>query len=317
MKGSPLDISLVVISLNSREYLRGCLDSILAAQWRDVSYEIVVTDNGSTDGTLEMLAASYPQVKVMAHQKNLGFCPASNLAAAASCGRYLMFLNDDILIYDDAIAKLVEWMDTHPQTGAIGSRLFNPDGTDQHSSGRAWPTPMNAIFGRKSFLSRLFPRAKWVRQYLITDRIGEDSPYRVDWLSAAALMVRREAYEAAGRLAEDYYYFHELVFCRRMEMAGWSSYLHPRSAIMHYEGAGSGHRTMRVRRKHAIAFHIGAYKWYTQHHAMSPANPLRLVVAGVLAMRAALVVTMEYSRSPLLRRRQAVSEPKPEGGTAL
>ena len=317
MSQPSVDVSLIIISLNSREYLRGCIDSIVAAQWRDVVYEIVVTDNGSTDGTLEMLEASYPTVRVMSHGRNLGFCPASNLAAVASSGRYIMFLNDDILIYDDAIASLVEWMDANPEAGAIGSRLLNPDGTDQHSSGRTWPTPMNAIFGRKSKLSAMFPNAKWVRQYLISERIDQDSPYRVDWLSAAALMVRREAYEAGGRLAEDFYYFHELVFCRRMEKAGWLSYLHPRSKIMHYEGAGSGYRTLRVRRKHAIAFHVGAYKWYTRHHSMPPLSPLRLIVAAVLAARGVLVVATEYARAPLQRRSRAVREIRPEGGTAL
>jgi GT2 family glycosyltransferase len=314
---TPVDVSLVVISLNSRDYLRACIDSILAAQWRSVTCEIVVTDNGSTDGTIEMLAAGYPGVRVMAHGRNLGFCTASNVAAEASSGRYVMFLNDDILIYDDAIARLVEWMDANPAAGAIGSRLLNPNGTDQHSSGRSWPTPMNSIFARRSIVSRMFPNARWVKQYLVSERINEKSPYRVDWLSAAAMMVRREAYEAAGQLAEDYYYFHELVFCRRMEKAGWLSYLHPQSKIMHYEGSGSGYRTLRVRRKHAIAFHMGAYKWYAEHHSIPRFSPLRILVAGALTARAAMVVAVEYLRAPLQRKARALHDSRPEGGTAL
>jgi GT2 family glycosyltransferase len=227
-----------------------------------------------------------------------------------------MFLNDDILILDDAIAKLVEWMDLHPEVGAIGSRLLNIDGTDQNSSGRTWPTPMNAIFGRKSLLTKLFPNAKWARQYLLSARTNEDEPYKVDWLSAAALMVRRGPYEAAARLDETFYYFHELVFCRRLEKAGYPSYLHPQSKIMHYEGAGSGLRTLRVRRKHVIAFHQGAYRWYCGHSELSPYNPLRLVVAAMLTARAALLVCIEYGRSWTYREK-SVAETRPEGGTAL
>lgn len=309
------DVALIVISLNSREYLRGCLESIQAATWRTVTYEVIVTDNGSTDGTLEMLAAQFPAVKVLAHGRNLGFCPASNLAAMASTGRYVMFLNDDILIYDDAIARLVEWMDAHPEAGGIGSRLLNPDGTDQFSSGRIWPTPMNALFGRKSRLTRMFPNAPWARRYLLSNRVSDQEPYQVDWLSAAAMLLRREAFDDAGRLAEDFYYFHELVVCRRMQNAGWSCFLHPQSRIMHYEGAGSGHRSLRVRRKHLIAFHKAAYRWYTQHHGMAAANPLRLLVMAVLFARNVALIVLEYIRHPFFRQPRLAE--RPEGGTAL
>lgn len=316
MTPESIDVSLIVISLNSKNYLRDCLDTILAAQWDDVQYEIVVTDNGSVDGTLEMLAEMYPQVKVMAHGTNLGFCRASNVAAIASSGRYVMFLNDDILILDDAIARLVEWMDLHPEVGAIGSRLLNIDGTDQLSSGRTWPTPMNSIFGRKSFLTRLFPNVRWARKYLLSNRSNEGEPYRVDWLSAAAMMVRRDAYEAAARLDETFYYFHELVFCRRLEKAGFSTYLHPRSKIKHYEGAGSGLRTLRVRRKHVIAFHQGAYRWYCGHSELSAYNPLRLIIAGVLLSRAVMLLLVEQGKE-FTQRERRVPETRPEGGTAL
>ncbi len=312
-----VDVSLIIISLNSREYLRGCLESILAGEWREVDYEIMVTDNGSTDGTLEMLRELYLSVEVLAHGRNLGFCRASNLAAISSRGRYILFLNDDIVVYQDAVAKLVEWMDAHPKAGAIGSRLLNVDGTDQHSSGRTWPTPMNALFGRKSLLTAWFPRSRWARRYLISDRIDDSEPYKVDWLSAAALMVRREAYEDAGHLADDFYYFHELVFARRMERTGWPSYLHPQSRIMHYEGAGSGERTLRVRRKHAIAFHQGAYRWYTQHHEIRQGNPVRLLIACALAVRAAAALAAEYMRSLTKREPGCTAETRPEGGSAL
>jgi GT2 family glycosyltransferase len=311
-----VDASLIVISLNSKNYLRGCIDSILASEWRNVTYEIVVTDNGSTDGTLEMLASEYPQVKVMAHGRNLGFCKASNLAAAASSGKYLMFLNDDIIVMDDAIARLVEWMEFHPKVGAIGSRLLNIDGTDQHSSGRTWPTPMNALFGRKSMLTRLFPRARWAKNYLLTEKTSDTAPYKVDWLSAAALMVGRDAYEAADRLDENFYYFHELIFCRRLERAGYASFLDPQSKIMHYEGAGSGLRTLRVRKKHVIAFHKGAYHWYCVHSELGHYNPVRVVIAGILALRAALLVGAEHLRSFTYREKQ-LGDVRPEGGTAL
>jgi N-acetylglucosaminyl-diphospho-decaprenol L-rhamnosyltransferase len=306
-----VDVSAIVISLNSERFLRDCLDTLQQGPWRQVSYEILVADNGSTDGTLPMLRQCYPQVRLLEIGRNIGFCAAANLAARQATGRYLLFLNDDILVRDDAVARLVEWMDAHPGAGIIGSRLLNVDGSDQYSSGRTFPSPMNALFGRKSVLTRRFPNAPWARRYLLSDQVNADEPYRVDWISAAAMMVSREAFEKAGGLAEDFYYFHEMVFARRCQRAGYSVWLHPHSKIVHYEGAGSGVRTRRVRRKHIEHFHRAAYRWYCLHHELGRWNPLRCLAGAVLAARACLLIASD-SLKPGPR-----EEDRPEGGTAL
>lgn len=306
-----MDVSAIIISLNSKRYLRGCLETLERGPWRRVSYEIIVADNGSMDGTVEMLRAEHPQVRLLAYGRNLGFCPAANRAAREASGRYLLFLNDDILIQDDAIARLVEWMDLHPEAGMIGSRLLNLDGSDQFSSGRTFPSPMNALFGRKSVLTRLFPDAPWARRYLLSDRVDASEPYRVDWLSAAALLVRRETFEQSGGLAEDFYYFHEMVICSRCQKAGYSIWLHPQSKIVHYEGAGSGVRTRRVRRKHIAGFHRAAYRWYCLHHGLGRANPRRWLAAAVLSARAAALIASDSLKPG------PGKEDRPEGGVAL
>jgi hypothetical protein len=306
-----VDVSAIVISLNSKRYLEDCLNTLRQGPWREVTYEIIVADNGSTDGTLELLAARYSDVRVLAIGRNIGFCPAGNLAAREAAGRYLLFLNDDILIQDDAIARLVEWMDAHPEAGVTGSRLLNIDGTDQFSSGRTFPSPMNALFGRKSVLTRLFPNAPWARKYLLSNRVNSSEPYQVDWVSAAAMMVRREAFEKTGGLAEDFYYFHEMVICSRCQKAGYTVWLDPQSKIVHYEGAGSGVRTRRVRRKHIEHFHKAAYRWYCLHHQIGRFSPVRLLVAVVLAARAAALIAAD-SLKPGPR-----AGDRPEGGVAI
>ena len=314
---SPHDVSAIIVSLNSKSFTRGCLRSISSAALRDVSLQIVVVDNGSTDGTQEMLRTEWPEVTLIENKKNIGFCAAGNQGAREAKGRYLLFLNDDILILDDAIPRLVEFMDSHPRAGMIGSRLLNADGTDQLSSGRTFPTPMNALFGRKSWLTRVFPWAPWARAYLLSDRLDSASPYRVDWLSAAAMMVRREVFDAVGGLVESFYYFHELVFCDRVQRAGHEIFLDPKSKILHYEGAGSGVRSRRIRRKHILAFHWAAYRWYCLHKRMGAYNPIRIVVAMVLCSRAAALVVLDSLKPSTRLEKHQAEEGRPEGGLAL
>jgi N-acetylglucosaminyl-diphospho-decaprenol L-rhamnosyltransferase len=311
-----VDISMVIISLNSRRFVRGCIDSLRAAAWRAVTYEIVVVDNGSSDGTLDMLGRDDPDVVVLANAVNEGFCKAGNQGARRARGRHLLFLNDDTLILGDAVTRLVEWLDDHPQAGAIGSRLLNSDGTDQFSSGRRFTTPSAALFGRRSPLTRLFPDAPWARSYLMSDRIDSRAPYEVDWLSAAAMMVRRDAFEAAGGLAEDYYYFHEQIFFKRLKDASFGVFLDPESKIIHHEGVGSGVRTRRVRRRHIQAFHQAAWRWYCDHHNLGPYHPVRAVAALLLSARACALIAADMLKRDTGAAVQ-LQAGRPEGGVAL
>jgi GT2 family glycosyltransferase len=217
---------------------------------------------------------------------------------------------------DDAIASIVEWADAH-DAGMIGSRLLNTDGTDQFSSGRAFTTPMASIFGRKSLLTRWFPQAPWARRYLMSDHVDATEPYEVDWLSAAAMMVRRDVFDAVGGLAEDFYYFHEQVFCARVKRAGGRVYLHPRSRIIHHEGAGSGVRTRRVRRRHIVAFHAAAFRWFCLHHGLGPLHPVRFVAAAALSARAGLLVAVDALKTEPVSARTQLETGRPEGGVAL
>jgi GT2 family glycosyltransferase len=311
-----VDVSLIAISLNSRKMLIDCIHSIHAAEWRAVTYEIIVVDNASSDGTTAMLAADFPEVRVIANDRNVGFCPAGNQGAAIAHGRHLLFLNDDTLMIEDAIAELVEWADAN-DAAMVGSRLLNTDGTDQFSSGRSFTTPAATIFGRKSVLTRLFPDAKWARQYLLSDKIDSSEPYEVDWLSAAAMMVRRDAFDRAGGLAEDFYYFHEQVFCARVKRDGGRIYLHPQSRIIHHEHVGSGVRTRRVRRRHIMAFHAAALKWFCLHHQLGPLHPVRLVAGAALYARAAALALVDGLRPEQASTATQLKAGRPEGGVAV
>lgn len=315
--GNPMqtvDVSLIAISLNSRGFLRDCIASLRAAVWRNVTWELIVVDNASSDGTPAMLAVEHPDVRVIVNPSNLGFCKAGNQGAAIARGRHLLFLNDDTLILDDAIATIVEFADA---TGIamVGSRLLNTDGSEQFS-GRRFTTPAATLFGRKSVLTKMFPNAPWARSYLLSDHVTGTEPYEVDWLSAAAMMVRRDVFEQVGGLAEDFYYFHEQVFCARVKDAGHKVYLHPRSRIVHHEGVGSGIRTRRVRRRHILAFHSAALRWFCLHHGISAGSPIRLVAAVMLYARAWTLVALDALK-PEQKVTSQVRAGRPEGGVAV
>ena len=311
---STVDVSLIAISLNSRGFLRECIASLRAAVWRNVTYELIVVDNASTDGTPAMLANEYPEVRVIVNGANLGFCKAGNQGAAIARGRHLLFLNDDTLILDDAVATIVEFADA---TGIamVGSRLLNTDGSEQFS-GRRFTTPAATLFGRKSVLTKLFPNAPWARSYLLSDLVTGTEPFEVDWLSAAAMMVRRDVFDEVGGLAEDFYYFHEQVFCARVKRAGQAVYLHPESRIIHHEGVGSGVRTRRVRRRHIQAFHTAALRWFCLHHNLAPWNPIRIVAAVALTVRAWILIALDTLK-PEQAAISQVGAGRPEGGVAI
>ena len=230
---------MILVGRDSAFYLEQALRSLPAADWGQHTYEIIYVDNGSKDRTRTMLQDDFPGVQTILNAGNLGFCKAANQGAGIANSRYLFFLNDDTIVLDAAIRRLAEFLDQADEASVVGSRLLYPDGSEQYS-GRTFPTLLNGIFGRRSALSRLFPNAKAVRRYLFKDQLAGDAPFEVDWVSAAAMMIRSEVFLKLGGFAEDYYYFHECVISDRLQRAGYKTYLHPDSRIIHYEGFGSG-----------------------------------------------------------------------------
>lgn len=290
------DVSIIIVGLNAREYVRQSLKSIAAADWRTYQHEVVYVDNGSADGSPAMVAEDFPGTVLIANSTNTGFCKAANQGALRARGRYYYFLNDDTIVQGEAIALLIETMDHDRDAGTVGSRLIYPDGTEQFS-GRRFPTLLNGIWGRKSFLTRLFPTAPWVKDYLCTEQLAGEEPFAVDWVSAAGQIVRREIFEKIGGFAEDYYYWHEAIFCDRIRATGKTVLLHPRSKIIHFEGKGSGTRTFRAQRFHIVNFHSGAFRCYCEHYQLGRVHPLRWLAAVALTSRAACLLVANGMRS--------------------
>ncbi len=185
-----VDVSVVIVTYNVREFLEQALESVQRASG-GLNVETWVVDNDSADGSVEMVRARFPDVRVIANQENVGFATANNQALRQAAGRYALVLNPDTILQEDTLRELVGFMDAHPDTGAAGCRILNPDGTFAPESRRAFPTPAVAFF-RLTGLSRLFPNSPTFGRYNLT-YLPQDEVCEIDALSGSCMMVRREA----------------------------------------------------------------------------------------------------------------------------
>ncbi|GIX45475.1 MAG: glycosyltransferase family 2 protein [Candidatus Hydrogenedentota bacterium] len=254
-------LSVVLINLNTREFLRACLKSF-GARLNDPSYEVIVVDNGSTDGSLEMVREEFPSVRLMPQGENLGFTKANNIGLRAARGQYLLILNSDTEILDDALERMCAFMEAHPDIGALGPKLLNPDFTLQYSC-RRFPSYRTALFHRYSIITRLFPNNRYSQEYLMKD-VGHDTTMDVDWVSGAALLTRRETLAQVGLFDEGFFVYAEDVdLCYRIKQAGWRVVYLPEARIIHHIGKTSRQVPYRATWER----HRSMWRFYRKHYS--------------------------------------------------
>jgi GT2 family glycosyltransferase len=230
-----LDLSICIPTLQAKDVLRECLRSIYAHT--HCAFEIIVVDNASRDGTVEMLRDELPAVRVIVNATNVGFARAINQALRASQGRYALLLNNDTLVLPDALDRLVAFADAHPEIGICGPKILNRDGTLQKQCRRSFATPWD-LFCYFSGLSTLFPRSPLFARYLMTYR-DENETHPADAVSGACMLIRRAVIEQIGLLDEQFFAYQEDTdYCFRAKRAGWQVYYYPQAQIIHYGGYG-------------------------------------------------------------------------------
>jgi len=230
-----LDLSICIPTLQAKDLLRECLRSIYA-QTR-CAFEIIVVDNASRDGTVEMLRAEFPAVRVIVNATNVGFAKAMNQALRVSQGRYALLLNNDTVVLSNALDRLVAFVDAHAEIGICGPKILNRDGTLQKQCRRSYATPWD-LFCYFSGLSTLFPRSPLFARYLMTYR-DEDETHPADAISGACMLIRRAVLEQIGWLDERFFAYQEDTdYCLRAQRAGWRVYYYPEAQIIHYASQG-------------------------------------------------------------------------------
>ena len=230
------DLSIVIVNWNTRDMLRACLTSLRTAAQTWPHFEVIVVDNASSDGSPDMIRSEFPEVRLIAAPKNLGFGGGNNLGfAAARAAKVVATVNSDTEVIGDALEKMCAYFTDTPDCGAAGPKLLNTDGTVQLSC-RKFPGFMTALFNRYSLLTRLFPNNAWSREYLMSD-CGHGESMNVDWVSGAALFVRREVFDQIGAFDEDYFMYSEDVdWCYRIHRAGWRVAYVPDAVMTHHIG---------------------------------------------------------------------------------
>jgi GT2 family glycosyltransferase len=233
-----VDLSICIPTLQAKTLLRDCLQSLYAHT--RCAFEIIVVDNASRDGTLEMLRDEFPAARVIANDRNAGFAKPINQALRISQGRYALLLNNDTLVLPDALDRLVAFADAHPPIGICGPKVLNRDGTLQKQCRRSYATPWD-LFCYFAGLSALFPRSPLFARYLMTYR-DENETHPADAVSGSCMLIRRAVIEQIGLFDERFFAYQEDAdYCFRAQHAGWQVYYYPDAQIIHYASQGGSH----------------------------------------------------------------------------
>jgi len=281
-----VDLSIVILSWNVCDLLRQCLKSVardrpLSADHPLLATEIIVVDNASSDGSAEMVRAEFPDVRLIANQANRGYTGGNNDGTAAATGRYVMILNPDTRVLDDALAALVSYADVHPDVGVVGPQLLNSDGSVQ-SSRRRFPTLITGLF-ESTWLEPLAPRNVLQRYYVLDQ--PDDAIQEVDWLFGACFLVRREVIQQVGALDEGFFmYSEEMDWCRRIRQAGWKVMYLPEAQVIHYGGKSSD----QVAAQRHIYFQTSKVRYFRKHHGALTAGVLRVALLAMYAWQLVL-----------------------------
>jgi GT2 family glycosyltransferase len=287
-------VSIVIVNWKTPLLLAGCLKSI--EEDRQFSkFTVFVVDNNSQDQSISLIEEKFPYVKLQANQANVGFSRACNQIIPKVESDYVLLLNPDTVLKKNAISTLLNFMEEHPDCGAVGPKVLNPDGSLQLACRRSFPTPAAAFF-RLTYLSRLFPRHTLLSKYNLT-YADPDLCMEVDALSGACMMVRKLAIDQIGLLDEQIFMFGEDIdWCWRIKEANWKIFYLPDAVVTHAHGASSRLRPIGA----TIDLHKGMEVFYRKHLASKYWAPFNALVYAAIWMRAIVFVAVNFVRAKSL-----------------
>jgi GT2 family glycosyltransferase len=229
-----MDLSIIIVNYNVKEFLQNLIHSIHKAA-QNLTYEIIIIDNASSDGSVEFISEKFPEIKLIPNDVNLGFGKANNQGLKIAKGNYILLINPDSLVSEDTFSKLISFFENHPGVGLASCKILNPDGTLQLACRRSYPGPWTS-FCKVTGLSTLFPKSKLFARYNLT-YMDENQSYEVDAISGSFMMMKKEVYEKVGGFDEDYFmYGEDLDLCYRIQKSGYKVFYFHESQVIHYKG---------------------------------------------------------------------------------
>lgn len=269
-------VSIIILSYNTRDLLKKCLESIFN-NLKDLGIEIIVVDNASSDGSVQMVKNDFKKVNLIESKKNLGFSAGNNLGVKQAKGKFLLFLNSDIEILDNKLIKMVEFLNTNPRMGVVGGRLENPDGSLQKSYGSFYSLPevFLQLFGGERVKSKFSKRGR---------------TKRVDWVSGAFMLIKTDLFKKIKGFDEKIFmYTEDMELCYRVQKEGFKVYYYPDVKLLHL-GQGSSNRTFAI-----VSIYKGILYFYKKHKAFWQCFIVKLLLT-IKAFSAIIVGELTFNK---------------------
>lgn len=283
-----MKLSVIIVNYNVEHFLEQCLNSVKAAS-KNLAVETYVVDNNSIDGSVKMVTDKFPEVTVIANKENTGFSKANNQAMRICNGEYVLLLNPDTVVEEDTFNKCVEFMDSHPKAGGLGVKMIDGKGKFLPESKRGLPTPSVAFF--KIFgLSALFPKSKKFGKYHL-GYLSKEETNKVEILSGAFMMMRKEALDKVGLLDEDFFmYGEDIDLSYRIILGGYDNYYFPKTSIIHYKGESTKKSSV----NYVFVFYNAMVIFAKKHFSEKNAKTFSFLINIAIYLRASLAIFTRF-----------------------
>lgn len=289
--GADPTVSIIIASYNAQAMLADCLESIYQNRPK-ASFEVIVVDDASEDGTDEMVQRSFPQVRLLRNETNIHYASSNNRAIQCARGEYIYLVNNDSVMLPDTIDRLIAFLREHPDAGVVGSKLLNEDGTVQWSV-KLLPNPLSALFGARSIITQWFPNNPFSRQHLLHLSRDMTQPLDSGYVSSASMMLPRRVIDQVGALDVRLSYHVDADYCKRISNAGWEIYYLPSATAIHLNHKGGTLVNWKRRFRSLVEFHWGSYIYYRKHLMKSPFNLMHVAVIAGLGGRFLISVALQ------------------------
>ncbi len=296
-----MKLSIVIVNYNVKHFLEQCLYSVQEAQkecdtlFGKNSTEVFVVDNDSQDASCEMLKETFPEVKLIENKKNVGFSTANNQAIKISHGEYILLLNPDTLVAEDTFTKTINFMDKHEDAGGLGVKMIDGKGNFLPESKRSFPSPSISFY--KMFgLASIFPKSQKFGKYHLT-YLSKDETHKVDVLSGAFMMMRKETLDKSGLLDENFFmYGEDIDLSYRIIKAGWQNYYFHDTTIIHYKGESTKKGSL----NYVFMFYNAMIIFAKKHFSNKKVAIFSILIRFAVWLRAGMSVAKRIFKSALL-----------------